>query len=151
MLVCFEGDGLRVTLAEEMQCCSQCCGKQKSSGRRSAEIGVRTLKCGYSFHHRKNGKKLDGCLSAQSVIEQQGEEERCETSRTLPVMTGGVSMTRLLGQALRTTQTCLLFLASAASSPSASCPISISGDSLACASQPGLGRTCSDCDFLKGC
>lgn len=76
MLVCFEGDGLHFTFVEEMQCCSQCCGKQKSSGWEVLEVSVRTLTCGHSFHYRKNGKKLDECLSAQSVIEKQGEEER---------------------------------------------------------------------------
>lgn len=76
MLVYFEGDGLHFALAKEKQRCSQCCGKQKSSGRGSAEIGTRALKCGQSFQSRKNGGMADECLSARSVVEQQGKEER---------------------------------------------------------------------------
>lgn len=53
MLVYFEGDGLHFALAKEKQRCSQCCGKQKSSGRGSAEIGMRALKCGQFPEQKK--------------------------------------------------------------------------------------------------
>lgn len=76
MLVYFEGNGLNFALAKKQQCCSQCSGKQKSSGRGSAEIGMRALKCGHGFQSRKNGKMADECLWAQSVVEKQGKEER---------------------------------------------------------------------------
>lgn len=76
MLVYFEGDGWHFAFAKEKQCCSQCCAKQKSSGRGNAKIGMKALECGHSFQSRKNRKMADECPSAPSVAEQQVREER---------------------------------------------------------------------------